>query len=91
MTSIRPNAQYIAQLESVVRAVNIYSTTSYAWFGVPLPKLPDNVRRSFTPTTARNYLLYNLQSRLYDSFYCTGSAVARPAPVRRTHRALSRS
>ena len=81
MTSIRPNAQYIAQLELVVRAVNIHSTTSYAWFGMPSAKLPDNVRRSFTPTTARNYLLYNLQSRLYDSFYCTGSAVARPAHV----------
>lgn len=81
MTSIRPNAQYMAQLESAVRAVNIYSPTSYAWFGAPSLKLPDNVRRAFTPTTARNYLLYNLQSRLYDSFYCTGSAVARPVPA----------
>ncbi len=81
MTSIRPNAHYTVQLESAVRAVSIYSPTSYAWFGVASPKLPDNVRRSFTPATARNYLLYNLQSKLYDSFYCTGSAVTRPASV----------
>jgi hypothetical protein len=79
MTSIRPNAQYTTQLESAVRAVSIYSSMSYAWFGVPSPKLPDNVKSSFTPMTARNYLLYHLQSKLYDNFYCTGTAVARPA------------
>ena len=46
MTSIRPNAQYIAGKESVVRTVNIHSISSYAWFGMPSAKLPDNVRRS---------------------------------------------
>jgi hypothetical protein len=76
MTSIKPDAYYTGQLESAVRAVSIYSPTSYSWFGIASPKLQDNVRRAFTATTARNYLLYNLQSRLYDNFYCMGSAVA---------------
>jgi hypothetical protein len=80
MKSDQTDLNYIEQLESAARAVTIHSPTSYSWFGAPLPELPSKVRRAFTPSTARTYLLHNLQSRLYESFYCTGSAAMRAAP-----------
>ena len=68
------------QLEGVVRAVAIHSPTTYSWFGKASPQLLPQIRRVLTPKTARSYLLYNLQGRLYSDFYCKGAATP-PAAV----------
>src|SRR5438552_13133358 len=61
---------YLAQIETVVRAAAIHSPTGFSWFGVPSATLPETVKRALTPKTARSYLLYNLQYQLYHNFYC---------------------
>jgi HopA1 effector protein family len=63
---------YYAQVEAAVRATVVHSSTTYSWFGKRSPELPPSVRRSLTARTARNYLLFSLQSRLYRDFYCQG-------------------
>jgi hypothetical protein len=63
---------YRNQIEMAIRAAEILSPTTYAWFRQPSPQLPRRVMRSMTPRTAREYLLYSLQSRLYGDFYCQG-------------------
>lgn len=40
-----------------------------------MPGLSRNVERTMTSRTARDYLLYSLQNRLYSDFYCQGFAV----------------
>lgn len=69
-------SEHIRQLADAVGATVIHSATSYSWMGEPSPRLPLNVRRALTPTTARAYLHFALQARLYRSFYCRG----RPEP-----------
>ena len=59
---------------AAVEATVIRSATSYSWFGRRSDELPRSVQRSFTPETARSYLHYALQSRLYTDFYCAGAA-----------------
>ena len=76
--------RYRQQVEEVVRATEILSPLTYAWFGKPSEQLPPAVRRSLTSRTARSYLLFNLRSQLYADFYCQGLAT----PSRRETGAL---
>ncbi len=65
-------SEYLRQLEDAVGATAIHSATSYSWMGVRSPRLPPKLRRALTPTTARAYLRFALQTRLYRSFYRLG-------------------
>ena len=65
---------YLRQVEEVVRAISVHSPTAYSWFGKPSVRLPAKLRRKLTPQDARNYLLYDLTSRLYSDFYTRGIA-----------------
>ena len=65
---------YKEKIEEVVRATHIHSSTTFSWFGVKSPHLTPSVRDALDPETARLYLLYNLQTRLYTDFYCKGYA-----------------
>ncbi|MEO8288405.1 MAG: lanthionine synthetase LanC family protein [Chloroflexota bacterium] len=67
--------QYITRLREAVEATEVHSPTAFSWFGRLSPRLRRNVERDLTPRTARSYLTYNLQWRLYYSFYCTGRAI----------------
>jgi hypothetical protein len=69
-------SEHIRQLEDAVGATVIHSATSYSRMGEPSPRLPLNMRGALTPTTARSYLRFALQARLYQSFYRLG----RPEP-----------
>jgi hypothetical protein len=62
------------QIHGALDAVNIRSATTFSWFGEPSPSLSRAVRRSMTTATMREYLCYQLQTRLYGDFYCKGSA-----------------
>ncbi len=66
------------QLSGAVGAVHIHSSTVFSWFGKRSPRLLPRIEREITPRTARSFLQYTLQSRLYSHFYCAGSAI----PVR---------
>jgi hypothetical protein len=63
---------YIEQLETAARAVTILSPFTFAWQGLPSPRLAPHVVHALSPTTARAYLLYNLQYRIYNDFYGQG-------------------
>ena len=65
---------YIGRLEEAIRATIIYSTTTYSWFEKRSEQLPPTVKRALTPESARAYLLFNLETRLYADFYCHGFA-----------------
>ncbi|MEA2024850.1 MAG: T3SS effector HopA1 family protein [Actinomycetota bacterium] len=65
-------SEYRRQLENAVGAIAIHSATSYSWMGERSPRLPPNVRLALTPTAARAYLRFALQTRLYHSFYRLG-------------------
>jgi hypothetical protein len=65
---------YRDQVEQAVRSVEILSPTAFSWMGKRSPRLLASVEHELTERTARAFLMYNLQSRLYDSFYCTGGA-----------------
>ena len=67
---------YDSQLRGVIRATTIHLPTTYSWFGRRFYELPKGVKRALTPTTARNYLVFTLQSQLYNNFYCKGLAVS---------------
>jgi hypothetical protein len=57
----------------------VHSSTTFSWFGKRSPQSSSSIRRALTVETGRNYLVYNLQLRLYSDFYCRGFA----APSRR--------
>ncbi len=78
---------YREQVRAAIRATTIHSTTGYSWFGKRSPRVPRSVRSALTPQTARGYLLFSLQSQLYNDFYCTG--LARPARPGRADRATA--
>lgn len=65
-------SDFRAQLEAVVEAVEVLSPTTYAWFDRKSPQLAPRIVRSMTPRTARDYLHYTLQRRLYADYYCQG-------------------
>lgn len=65
---------YLHQLAAAVQATEIRSSTSFAWFGRPLRPLPSRIRAILSPAARRSYFVFQLQQRLYDSFYCRGYA-----------------
>jgi hypothetical protein len=65
---------YEEQVGAAIRATSIRSPVTYSWLGKPSESLPRAVRRMLPPPIAREYLLYALQSRLYQDFYCKGGA-----------------
>ena len=67
-------SDYAAKIRQVVRATRIHSSTDHSWFGQHSPKLPKKLRLSLSDARARTLLLMGLQSRLYEDFYCRGSA-----------------
>lgn len=71
------------QIMDAVAATQIIDATTYGWFGVRAPGLAAAVQQSIDPQSARAYLVYSLQERLYTDFYCAGGArptVADPMP-----------
>ena len=71
---------YLEQAEQAIRAVVIYSDTSYSWLGRRIPSLTPSVKKRVGPEEARNSLVYKLQQQLYGDFYTQGSA-GRREPV----------
>jgi hypothetical protein len=71
---------YREQIEAVIRATAIQSGTTYSWFGKRSPRIPAAARRAITAKTARNYLLFNLQTQLYRDFYVHGFPVREEMP-----------
>lgn len=65
-------SNYRRQLEDAVEAIVIHSPTLFSWMGGLSPHLPVRVRRALTATTARAYLRFAVQNRLYHSFYRLG-------------------
>ena len=65
---------YREQVSSALRATVFHSRTSFSWFGYLLPRLAPGIRRALSPQTAREYLIYTLQSHLYGNFYTLGVA-----------------
>jgi HopA1 effector protein family len=65
---------YFNQVKAAIQATLFHSSTTYSWFGKRSLQLPATIKRALTPETARNYLLYSLQSQLYSDFYCRGFA-----------------
>ena len=65
-------------IEHIRRSISetvFHSPTSYSYFGSQSAKLSPRIKRVMTPKTARNYLLYQLQSHLYSDFYIRGGAL----------------
>jgi HopA1 effector protein family len=61
------------QVESLLNAVTVHSSSAYTWMGNLSPQLYySKTRGIFAPQVTRGYLLYNLQCRLYRDFYCCG-------------------
>jgi HopA1 effector protein family len=69
---------YREQVADALRAVEVTSPTSYAWFGTGPRPLPRAVAAALPAATSRGYLVDALQHELYRSFYCQG----RPVPAR---------
>jgi hypothetical protein len=67
-------SDYIDQIRMSISETVFHSPTTYSYFGSESPRLAPRVRRVMTPKTARNYLLYQLQSHLYNEFYIRGGA-----------------
>jgi hypothetical protein len=67
-------SSYGEQIREAIKATLIHSPTTFSWFGRNSPLLAANIRRALDANTARSYLLYNLQARLYTDFYCRGGA-----------------
>lgn len=65
---------YLLQVRSAVEATGITSPTAFSWFGSATRTLPPQLARTASPGTARSYLTYSLQMRLYNDFYCKGTA-----------------
>lgn len=68
---------YYHHVEAALRATVFRSPTSYSWFGKHSQPLPRWAKQALNGKTARDYLLYTLQSQLYCDFYVQG--VAAPA------------
>jgi type III HopA1-like effector protein len=62
--------------ENVARCIRetvIHSQTNFTSMGQPCARLAPRIRRAMTAKTARSYLVYQLQSRLYGEFYMRGN------------------
>jgi hypothetical protein len=69
------NGSLKIQIQNALDAINIHSTTTFSWFGELSPILSPAAHRAMTTSTMREYLCYQLQTRLYGNFYCKGSAI----------------
>lgn len=67
-------SRYRRLVAEALRAVRISSPTRFCWYGAGGPVLPSDVESAMEPETARRYLVHALQTHLYASFYCPGSA-----------------
>jgi hypothetical protein len=67
-------SDYRKHIEAAIQATVFHSATSYSWFGRRSHPLSPRISRVLSPTSARAYLLFGLQSRLYSDFYCRGFA-----------------
>ncbi|MGD1837961.1 MAG: T3SS effector HopA1 family protein, partial [Nitrososphaeraceae archaeon] len=68
--------QYLNDIESAVNALVIHSLNTYSWLGQKQSVNSSfHVEKTFSPTVARNYLLFRLTSRLYEDFYCRGETM----------------
>ncbi|HEU5101388.1 MAG TPA: T3SS effector HopA1 family protein, partial [Roseiflexaceae bacterium] len=65
---------YRRHVEAAIQATVFHSATRFSWFGRRSHPLPSTISRALTPTAARAYMLFALQSRLYSDFYCRGFA-----------------
>ena len=65
-------SSYQNHVKIAIQATAFDSPTVFSWFGRKSDSLHPSVKRSVTPATARNFLLFNLQMRLYMDFYCRG-------------------
>jgi hypothetical protein len=72
---------FLSSVEAVAGALAFHSPTTFSWFGKMSPRLTAEVSRALTPKTARDYLLYNLQTQLYGDFYCQGIATPSKAEI----------
>jgi hypothetical protein len=68
--------EHLDNLARCLRDTTVHSQTSFSCMGQPCAGLAQRVRRAMTAKTARSYLVYQLQSRLYSDFYIRGN---RPA------------
>jgi hypothetical protein len=66
---------YREQVAQALRAVEVTSSTSYAWFGRRSRPLPGAVSAALSAESARGYLIGMLERELYRSFYTQGSPV----------------
>jgi hypothetical protein len=67
-------SDYIEQVKQSISETVFHSPTTYSYFGSASPRLNPRVKRAMTTKTARNYLVYQLQSHLYNEFYIRGGA-----------------
>lgn len=65
-------------LGPAIGAVRILGATDFSWFGRRCEPLPRHLRRALNGESAHSYLLFQLTSRLYRSFYCRGVAERQP-------------
>lgn len=65
---------FAVQIESVVAATQVTSSTGYSWFGSPSTPLPRSLTRRLDSDSLTRYLVQSLQAVLYSNFYCTGWA-----------------
>lgn len=75
---------YLRQARQAIRATVVHWPSGFSWFGRRHPELSLDVRRTLNPTAAESYLRFSLQQRLYESFYCRGSAVPTSADLPRS-------
>jgi HopA1 effector protein family len=57
------------QVMTALRETFFYSPVAFSCFGKEPPRLSPRIQRAMTPQTVRNYILYQLQSHLYNEFY----------------------
>lgn len=65
-------------IETAIDGLVISSPARFSWFGQLVLDVPDQVQNEMAAPTARAYLLYSIQTHLYENFYCRGTA----APAR---------
>jgi hypothetical protein len=65
---------YRGLVAEALAATRVVSATSHEWFGVRSQGLSEEAEALMGPASGRDYLVYNLQARLYADFYCAGRA-----------------
>jgi hypothetical protein len=67
---------HLQNVTNAIRETVFHSPTSFSCLGQRCARLMPRLQHAMTPATARKYLLYQLQSRLYNEFYVRGGAAA---------------